>query len=60
MKDFLTNGIGSSKTATRAKSVFAHLYVRVANICSVNNGNAIPMRLPDAECNWSAEKTVVL
>ena len=48
-QQILTNGIGSSKTATNAKSVFAHLYVRAANICSVNKGNAIPMRLPTCQ-----------
>lgn len=52
---WLTYGRGNNRTATHAKSVFAHLYVRAFNIWPVNRGNAIPMRLPGAKSEKCCE-----
>jgi hypothetical protein len=41
-----TQGRGTITSATQPNSVFPHLYVNAANICCVNNGKAMPSRLP--------------
>lgn len=42
-----TNGVGAITSAITAKSVSAHLYVNVANICWVKSGNAKAIKFPE-------------